>query len=196
MESLAHPRVGGSDHADLFAGTPFKTTGWAGYENHRQYDQRSGEQREKERSPKTHPPMGAAVTRKQAGDDVGENGYCHDLTATNSLSQVCYYEFTVRVQLLRVYRPGWAHQVSRILHSAAKHCDAHRPHRRAPRLGRGSCCHEKLRLVDVAAPRLPNTPSSLRRQRDYGDEVAVVELALRPLVRDSHISFCALTNSR
>jgi hypothetical protein len=95
MESLAHPRVGSSDHADLFAGTPFKTTGWAGYENHRQYDQRSSEQREKERSPKTHPPMGAAVTRKQAGDDVGENGYCHDLTATNSLSQVCYYEFTV-----------------------------------------------------------------------------------------------------
>jgi hypothetical protein len=64
MESLAHPRAGGGDRADLFAGTPFKTTGWAGYEKHRQYDHWSREEREKECSPKTHPPMGAAVTRK------------------------------------------------------------------------------------------------------------------------------------
>jgi hypothetical protein len=83
MESLADPPVGGSDKADLFAGTPFKTTGWAGQEKHRQYQQRSGKKREKERSPKAHPAMSAAKPRKQARDDVGENGCCHDLTATN-----------------------------------------------------------------------------------------------------------------
>jgi hypothetical protein len=37
MESLADPPAGGGDKADLFAGTPFKTTGWAGQEQHRQY---------------------------------------------------------------------------------------------------------------------------------------------------------------
>ena len=87
MESLADPLAGG-DLAELFAGAPFKTTGWAGYEKHRQHYQRSGEKREKKCSPKTHPPMGAAKSRKQAGDDVGENGCCHDLTATNELSRV------------------------------------------------------------------------------------------------------------
>ena len=83
MESMASPRCGGGDKADLFAGTPFKTTGWAGQEKHRQYQQGSGKDREKERPPKTHPPMGAAKSRKQARDDVGENGCCHDLTATS-----------------------------------------------------------------------------------------------------------------
>jgi hypothetical protein len=83
MESLADPPVGGGGRADLFAGTPFKMTGWAGYEKHRQYQQRSGKNRKKECPPKTHPTMGAAETRKQARDDVSENGYCHDLTATN-----------------------------------------------------------------------------------------------------------------
>jgi hypothetical protein len=83
MESLADPPVGGGDKANLFAGTPFKTTGWAGYEKHRQYQQRSGNNRKKKCPPKAHPAMGAAKSRKQARDDVGENGCCHDLTATN-----------------------------------------------------------------------------------------------------------------
>ena len=95
MGSLADPPAGGGDRVALFAGMPFKTTGWAGYEKHRQHDQRSGEQREEECPPKTHPPMAAAEARKQAGDDVGENGYCHDLTATNSLSRVRCHELTV-----------------------------------------------------------------------------------------------------
>src|SRR6516165_9018467 len=60
------------------------------------------------------------------------------------------------------------------------------------RLGRGSCCHEKLRLTDATAPACLNTPSSFTQSESYGDEVAVVELVLRPFVRDSHISFCAL----
>jgi hypothetical protein len=72
MESLANPPARGGDQADLFAGTPFKTTGWAGQEKHRQYQQRSGKKREKKRSPKAHPAMGAAKSRKQARDDVGE----------------------------------------------------------------------------------------------------------------------------
>jgi len=88
MESLANPPARGGDQADLFAGTPFKTTGWAGQEKHRQYQQRSGKKREKKCSPKAHPAMGAAKSRKQARDDVGENGCCHDLTATNELSRV------------------------------------------------------------------------------------------------------------
>jgi hypothetical protein len=83
MESLADPPARGGDQADLFAGTPFKTTGWAGQEKHRQYQQRSGKKREKKCSPKAHPAMGAAKSRKQARDDVGENGCCHDLTAKN-----------------------------------------------------------------------------------------------------------------
>jgi hypothetical protein len=92
MESLADPAARGGDQADLFAGTPFKTTGWAGQEKHRQYQQRSGKKREKERSPKAHPAMSAAKPRKQARDDVGENGCCHDLTATNELSRVLLAE--------------------------------------------------------------------------------------------------------
>jgi len=32
--------------------------------------------------------MRAAKSGKQARDDVGENGCCHDLTATNELSRV------------------------------------------------------------------------------------------------------------
>jgi hypothetical protein len=84
LESIASPLGGGSDDkADLFAGAPFKATGWAGQEKHRQYQQRSGKKREKERSPKAHPPMGAAKSRKQARDDISENGYGHDLTATS-----------------------------------------------------------------------------------------------------------------
>jgi hypothetical protein len=37
MESPTGPPAGGGDKADLFAGTPFKATRWAGYEKHRQY---------------------------------------------------------------------------------------------------------------------------------------------------------------
>jgi hypothetical protein len=74
---------GAGDQADLFARAPFKTTGWASYEKHRQHQQRSCEKREKKRSPKTHPAMGAAKCGKQAGDNVTENGCCHDLTATS-----------------------------------------------------------------------------------------------------------------
>jgi hypothetical protein len=37
MELMADPPAGGGDQADLVAGTPFKTTRWAGYEKHRQY---------------------------------------------------------------------------------------------------------------------------------------------------------------
>jgi hypothetical protein len=83
MESLADPPVGGGGRADLFAGTPFKMTGWAGYEKHRQHQQRSRENREEERAPKTHPTMRAAKSRKQARNYVGQNGRCHHLTATN-----------------------------------------------------------------------------------------------------------------
>jgi hypothetical protein len=83
MESLADLPVGGGDKTNLFAGTPFKTTVWAGYEKHRQYQQRRRKNREKECPPKAQPAMGAAKSRKQARDDVGEDGCCHDLTATN-----------------------------------------------------------------------------------------------------------------
>jgi hypothetical protein len=83
MESTADAPAGGGDKADLFAGTPFKTTGWAGYEQHRQDQQRSGKNRKKECPPKTHPTMSAAKSRKQARNEVGENDCCHDLTATN-----------------------------------------------------------------------------------------------------------------
>jgi hypothetical protein len=106
LESSADLPAGGGDKADLFAGTPFKTTGWAGQEKHRQDYQWRGEKREKEGTPKTHPPMGAAKCRKQAGDDVGENGCCHDLTATNELS--------------RVYWPGLPDQVPSMSLTAAK----------------------------------------------------------------------------
>jgi hypothetical protein len=83
MESFADPPVGGGDKTNLFARTPFKTTGWAGHEKHRQYQQRRSKKREKKCPPKAHPTMGAAKSRKQARDDIGENGCCHDLTATN-----------------------------------------------------------------------------------------------------------------
>jgi hypothetical protein len=79
----ANQRAGAGNGADLFARAPFKATGWAGYEKHRQHQQRSREKREKEGSPKTHPPMGATKGGKQARDKVTENGWCHDLTATN-----------------------------------------------------------------------------------------------------------------
>jgi hypothetical protein len=82
MQYIADP-PSGSGKAELFAGAPFKSAGWAGYEKHRQYQQRGRKQREKECSPKTHPPMGAAKSRKEARDDIGENGCCHDLTATS-----------------------------------------------------------------------------------------------------------------
>src|SRR5690242_10598603 len=107
MGSSADLAAGGGDKADLFAGTPFKTTGWAGQEQHRQDDQWRGEKREKERAPKPHPPVGAAKSRKQASDDVGENGCCHDLTATNELS--------------RVYWPSLPDQVLSMFLTAAKH---------------------------------------------------------------------------
>jgi hypothetical protein len=203
MESLAEPPVRGGAHAVLFAGTPFKTTGWAGYEKHRQDDQGSGEEREKERSPKAHPPMGAAKSRKQAGDDVGENGCCHDLTATNSLSRLHCHRFTVTRLPAGRPRPSSS--------KVARRREALRIQAlwRASRRGRGSSFVTRscvlrtfascglLRLADLAAPRMPkHTLITSQRQKDYGDEVAVVELVLRPRVRDSHISFCALTNSR
>ena len=79
---MADPPVG-SGEAELFAGAPFKAAGWAGQKKHRQDQQWSRKNREKKRSPKTHPPMGAAKSRKQARDDIGENGCCHDLIATS-----------------------------------------------------------------------------------------------------------------
>src|SRR5690242_15582639 len=99
-ESSADRQAGGIGKADLFAGTPFKATGWAGQEKHRQHDQRSGEQRQKECAPKTHPAIRAAKTRKQTGDDVGENGCCHDLTATNELSRVYWPSLPDQVPLM------------------------------------------------------------------------------------------------
>ena len=141
MESLADPLAGG-DLAELFAGAPFKTTGWAGYEKHRQHYQRCGEKREKECSPKTHATMGAAKSRKQASDDVGENGCCHDLTATNELS--------------RVYWPSLPDQVPSLREAAR------RPFDERHELGRGSRCHEMLRPINVTAPRFLKPPSSLR----------------------------------
>jgi hypothetical protein len=74
--------------AELFAGTPFKAAGWAGYEKHRQDQYWRRKKREKKGAPITHPAVGAAESRKQAGDDISENGCCHDLTATNRLSRV------------------------------------------------------------------------------------------------------------
>jgi hypothetical protein len=91
--------------------------------------------------------MGAAEPRKQARDDVGENGCCHDLTATNELS--------------RVYWPSMPDQVSPII-SAAKPSAERNRNRERHRVRRGSFRHEKLRPVDATAPRLANSPSSLR----------------------------------
>jgi len=83
--------------------------------------------------------MGAAKSRKQARDDVGENGCCHDLTATNELS--------------RVYWPSLPDQVPRIIPLCREAFRRTLDERHE--LGRGSSCHEKLRLINVTAPRFP-----------------------------------------
>src|SRR5262245_19310572 len=101
--------------------------------------------------------MGAAESRKQARDDVGENGCCHDLTATNELS--------------RVYWPGLPDQVSRIFLSAAKPSAARgTPDERHER-GRGSCCHDTLRLVDATGPR-----ASLKHPHHFAKSAKIKEM--------------------
>jgi hypothetical protein len=78
--NTANPPLGRGQYG-LFAGPPFNAAGWAGNEKHRQDQQWSRKKREKERSPITHPAMSAAKSRQQTGDDISENGCCHDLTA-------------------------------------------------------------------------------------------------------------------
>src|SRR5215469_11517264 len=121
--------------------------------------------------------MGAAKSRKQARDDVSENGCCHDLTATNELS--------------RVYWPGLPDQVSP---------NASLPRSAQPALTQWPSATALLSrevTPELTAPRLSTHPHHFADfSKAQGDDVAVVELALRRPARDSHISFCALTNSR